>query len=130
MTVPMGRAAGVLPRTIQVGSATLHVSPEGETLNTGLGRGVRFEARWSMTGGSGTATVDITQTSKLTSEISVGLRAPRSIARVLFGGPRLGRHAELLARALRYHVETRASEDADGFEVRRSPVGLVKARSA
>lgn len=130
MTVPMGRAAGVLPRTIQVGSATLDVSPEGETLNTGLGRGVRFEAHWSATGGSGKATVDITQTSKLTSEISVGMEAPRNIARVLFGGPRLSRQAELFARALRYHVETRATEDADGFDVRRMAVGMVKARSA
>lgn len=130
MTVPMGRAAGVLPRTIQVGSATLEVSSEGETINTGLGRGVRYEARWAKSGAAGTATVDITQTSKMTAEISVGLKAPRGFARLLFGGPRLLRIAELFAHALRYHVETRVSENADGFEVRRTPVGLVKARSA
>jgi hypothetical protein len=130
MTVPMGRAAGVLPRTIQVGSATLEVSSEGETFNTGLGRGVRYRGRWTKSGISGDATVDITQTSKLTSEISVGLHAPRSFARLLFGRPRRSRLTELFARALRYHVETRASEDADGFDVRRTPVGLVRARSA
>jgi hypothetical protein len=130
MTVPMGRAAGVLPRQIQVGSATLDVQPEGETINTGLGRGVRYGARWTKPGGSGKATIDITQTSKMTAEISVGLEAPRGFARLLFGPVRLSRLAELFARALRYDIETRASENADGFEVRRTNAGLVKARSA
>lgn len=130
MTVPMGRAAGVLPRTIQVGSATLDVSSEGETISNGLGRGVRYEARWTKPGASGTAAVEIIQTSKMTSEISVGLSAPRGFAQLLFGGFRLHRLAELFTRALRYQIETRVSENADGFEVRRIPVGLVKARSA
>jgi len=91
---------------------------------------VRYEARWTKPGGSGTATIDIIQTSKMTAEITVGLHAPRGFSRVLFGGPRLNRLAELFARALRYQVETRVSENADGFEVRRIPAGLLKARSA
>jgi len=128
MTVPMGRAAGVLPRTIQVGSATLEVFSEGETISTGLGRGVRYEARWTKPGGAGIATVEIIQTSKMTADLSVGLSA-RGFAKLLFGG-RLGRLTELFARALRYQIETRVSENADGFDVRRIPVGLVKARSA
>jgi len=130
MTVPMGRAAGVLPRTIQVGTAQLDLSPDGETLNTGLGRGVRYGARWTKPGGAGHATIDIIQTSKMTAEIAVGLDAPRGFARLLFGPVRLGRLAELFARGLRYQIETRVSENADGFDVRRIPVGLVKARSA
>jgi len=130
MTVPMGRAAGVLPRTIHVGPAVLQIEHEGETISTGLGRGVRYRARWTKSGGSGTATIDITQTSKLTAEISVGLDAPRGLGGLLWSGPRLRRLAEWFANSLRYQVETRASENGDGFDVRRTPVGLVKARSA
>ena len=130
MAVPMGRAAGALPRAIHVGSATLEISPDGETISTHLGRGVRFNANWSKAGGRGKATIDITQTSKMTAEISVGLEAPGGLARLLFSGPRLHRTAELFAHALRYEVETRASEQTSGFEVRRTNAGLVKARSA
>ena len=130
MTVPMGRAAGVLPREIQVGPATLQIDPEGTTFNTGLGRGVRYEARWTRSGTKGDAHVDITQTSKLTAEIAVSLEIPRGVGRLVWSGTRLRSMTELFAHALRYQIETRASENADGFDVRRTPVGLVKARIA
>ncbi len=139
MTVPMGKAAGVLPRTLQVGTASLDIDLEGETITTGLGRGVRYKARWTKgprrseakaRWATGNAHIDIIQTSKMTAEMAVGLSSPKGLGRILWSGTRLHRLAELFARALRYQVETRASERADGFEVRRIPKELMKARIA
>jgi hypothetical protein len=129
ITVPMSRAAGVLPRQVLVGEAALDIDHEGETITTGRGRGVRYKARWTKATGSGTGYVDIIQNSKMSGEIGVSLNSPAGVRRVLWSGARLRGLAELFAHALRYSVETRASEQADGFEVWRTRADLVKARA-
>src|SRR5439155_658023 len=68
ISVPMGRAAGVLPRKLFVGTGAIDIDLEGETIHTSLGRGVRYPARWTKAGSSGDAHIDITQTSKRTAD--------------------------------------------------------------
>jgi len=130
--VPARRAELAVPGMLDIGGATLEVGADGTTQAVFLGREAkRFPATWNKRTAAGHGHVEIRPTSKLTSEIVVALEAPRGIIWKLFGtGQGLKGLAELFARALRYEIETRGAEEADGYNVRRTTAGLVKARTA
>ncbi len=130
--VPARRAQQGVPGKLSIGDAVLEVGAEGTTLEVFLGREAkRFPARWAKRSFSGNGYVEIRPTSKLTSEIVVALEAPGGLVWKLLGtGQGLKGLAELFARGLRYEVETRGAEEADGYDVRRTTANLVKARSA
>lgn len=130
--IPARKAELAVPGKLDIGGATLQVGAEAETHTVFLGREAkRFPLRWTKKAAAGEGFVEIRPTSKLTSEIVVALEAPRGIVwRLLGTGQGLRSLAELFARALRYEIETRGADDADGFDLRRTTVGLVKARTA
>ena len=130
--IPARKAELAVPGRLDIDGAALEVGAESTTSTVFLGREARrFPLEWSKKSAAGAGYVEIRPTSKLTSEIVVALQAPRGIVWKLFGtGQGLRSLAELFARALRYEIETRGAEETDGFDVRRTTVGLVKARTA
>ena len=130
--VPSRKVREVVPGKLSIGVATIEVGPEVTAEATVLGlEGHRFPARWTKRSAVGAGYVEIRPSSKLTSEIVVALEAPRGIIWKLFGtGQGLRSLAQMFGRALRYEVETKGDEEADGFSARRTTPELVKARTA
>lgn len=129
--VPARRASQALPRELEVGAAKIQLLDE-QTLEPSFygPEQRRFSARWTKGRVGGTAEVEIRPTSKLTSEIVLSTETPDGIVGILWSKQSLKRLATLLGAALRYEVETRGDDQADGFDVRRTTPGLVKARTA
>jgi hypothetical protein len=129
--VPARRAAQTLPRVLEVGAAHLVLGAEETLENSFYGpERRRFDARWTKGRVGGAATVEVRPSSKLTSEIVLQIEAPDGFVKVLWSKQALKRHAALLTKALRYEVETRSDDEADGFHVRRTTPELVRARTA
>ena len=129
--VPARRATQALPRELEVGAAKIQLLDEQVLEPSFYGPERRsFAARWTKGRTGGTAQVEIRPTSKLTSEIVLSADSPDGFVKVLWSKQNLKRLATLFGAALRYEVETRGDDQADGFDVRRTTPELVKARSA
>lgn len=130
--VPARKVREVVPGKLSIGAATIEIGPAATAETTVLGlEGHRFPARWTKRSAIGAGYVEIRPSSKLTSEITVALEAPRGIVWKLFGtGQGLRSLVQLFGRALRYEVETKGAEEADAFSARRTTAELVKARTA
>jgi hypothetical protein len=128
---PARRANQALPKELTVGAATLQLSDGAKIENSFYGpEARRYEARWTKGRVGGDAHVEVRPSSKLSSELVVGIDPPVGFVRILWSKPALKRLGGLLASALRYEVETRSDDEADGFDVRRTTPELVRARSA
>lgn len=130
--VPARSAREAVPGCLAIGRAELEISPESTAEAAFYGREARrFPARWTNGPASGSGYVEIRPTSKTTAEIAVALEAPEGLfQRVVASGPRRSALAQLFARGLRYEVETRAGDGADGLDARRTSRELVRARTA
>lgn len=130
--VPARKAREAVPGKLVIGRAELEIGTEStkHALVAGV-EGRRYAARWTKGTASGSGYVEIRPSSKLSTEIVVALQAPRGIFWRLAGtGQGLRGLAQLFARAVRYELETRTAEKADGYGVRQTTRELVKARSA
>jgi hypothetical protein len=121
-----------LPGQLTIGPARVEIATNGTTEPAPYGREAeRYEAKWTGRRAMGRGHIEIRPTSKLTSEIVVTLEAPAGlVGKLLWSTNGLRRLATLYARALRYEIETRAVEEADGFDIRRTSTELVRARTA
>lgn len=130
--VPARKAREAVPGKLEIGRAQLEIGTESTAEAAFYGREARrFQARWTKGTLSGTGYVEIRPSSKLTTEVAVALEAPRGILWKLIGsGQGLRSLAQMFGRALRYEVETRGAEQADGYSTRRTTPELVKARTA
>jgi hypothetical protein len=128
--VPIRQARLAMPGELAIGHARLAIGTQSTAEAASYGREARrYAARWSRHATTGRGYIEIRPNSKLTSEIVVALEAPRGLVGRLLR-PAVQRLTALFARALRYEIETRATEEADGFDVRRTTAELVRARSA
>jgi hypothetical protein len=128
LQLPVGTAADVLPRELRVGSAVLKLG-EAYAVESPLHGGDarrRIEASWVKGRTEGRAHVEIRPSSKLSSDLVLAIESPKR----LWMRQGLRSIARLFARAIRYEIETRAADEADGFEVRRTTPELVRARTA
>ncbi|HYZ91682.1 MAG TPA: hypothetical protein VFA34_04715 [Actinomycetota bacterium] len=130
--VPARVVREAIPAKLSIGTSTIEIGPAAAAETTVLGlEGHRFPARWTKRGAAGAGSIEVRPSSKLTSEITVVLEAPRGVVWKLLGnGQGLRSLAQLYARALRYEVETKGDEQADAFSARRTTPELVKARTA
>jgi hypothetical protein len=129
--VPARRVDQALPKELTVGAATLRLSDGEKIENSFYGpEARRYEARWTKGRVGGRAILEVRPSSKLSSELVLRVDAPDGIVRILWSKQSLKRLGALLGRALRYEVETRFDDRADGFDVRRTTPQLVKARTA
>lgn len=126
--VPAKKVAQRLPGALAVGQAVLELGAERTA--DGGSHARRFEARWTKGVAEGTAWVDIRPASKTSTEIKVTIERPAGASGLFWppGGRR--RLSKLFLGALGYEVETRAIEEADAFEMRRTSPALVRARAS
>lgn len=131
LQVPVRTATDVLPRELRVGSAVLELGEAYEIQSPLHGRDARrLEARWTKGRIAGRGHIEIRPSSKLSSELALSLEVPGRFGRLLWTKQSLHSVAGLFARAIRYEIETRSADEADGFDVRRTTPELVRARTA
>lgn len=125
--VPARKVGDRIPGALAVGAAVLEFDAGPSTESAPAGR---LSARWTKGASSGAARVDVRPSSKTTSEVTVTIHRPKGAQSLLWPAAAVRRLEALLAQALAYEIETRNAEETSGFGIRRTSVGLVKARAS